>query len=350
MKQHMREYFIYRERAGFYNVDVAGNRLRIYAPTVEQELEACSIFVESYDESFAQGIMTDEQMFDWMIEHGVWSQEDDKAMEGLKKDLNKLRMEIFNARNNEVLKERIRLYIRAGERQTKNLLKKRYNYYDKTCEGVAALAKEVSLIKDCTFMGDEPYNFNECSPSSVAQAYKGHTLEEEQIRDLTRNEPWKTLWSIKEKTDVTLFNNESRELNINQKNLIIWASVYDSIQESVDCPADDVVEDDDMLDGWFVHQTEKRKREKAEFDFENTTNEKIKNADEVFIVANTERDRDRVEGLNHVHGRMVKKEREALLMHKHKNADGSTGQGEFRDEQLKMTTASNKMYKGKFGG
>ena len=94
----------------------------------------------------------------------------------------------------------------------------------------------------------------------------------------------------------------------------------------------------------------KRKREKAELDFENTTNEKIKNADEVFIVANTDRDRQRVEGLNHVHGRMIKKEREALLMHKHKNADGSTGQGEFRDEKLKMTAASNKMYKGKFGG
>jgi hypothetical protein len=325
--------------------------LCVYPPTVEQELEACRVFAESYDESFARGIMTDDQMLEWMMEHEVWSHEDDKVMEGLKKDLNRLRMEIFSARNNEVLRERIRLYIRAGEKQTRDLLKKRYEYYDKTCEGVASSSKELCIIKACTFtMEDALYDWGSCSPQAVLQAHKGCMLEEGQIRDLARNDPWKSLWSIREKANITLFNNEDRELNLNQKNLIIWSSVYDSIQESIDCPADDVIEDDDMLDGWFVAQGEKRKREKAEMEFENSTSDAIKNADEVFIVANTERDRDRIEGLNHVHGRMVKKEREALLMHKHKNADGSTGQGEFRDEQLKMTTAHNQMYKGKFGG
>ena len=348
----MREYFICRERAGFYNLEVAGQNLRIYTQTVEQELDACDVYVESYDTSFAQGIMTDDQMFDWMIEHEVWSYEDDKAMERLKKDLNKLRVEIYNARNNDNLKERIRAYIRAGEKQLRDLLGKRYNYYDKTCEGVAGLAKEISIIRACTFKrgSDRLYNFDECSPTSVLQANKGYTLQEDQIRDLVRNEPWKSVWSIREKANLTLFNNEGRELNVNQKNLIIWSSVYDSIQESVDCPADDVIEDDDMLDGWFVYQSEKRKREKAEIEFEQNTNEKIKNADEVFVVAGSQRDRERIEGMNPVHARMIKKEREALLFHKHKHGHGNTGQGEFRDEKLKMTAASNQQYRGKFGG
>ena len=54
--------------------------------------------------------------------------------------------------------------------------------------------------------------------------------------------------------------------------------------------------------------------------------------------------------MNPVHARMIKKEREALLFHKHKHGHGNTGQGEFRDEKLKMTAASNQQYRGKFGG
>ena len=42
--------------------------------------------------------------------------------------------------------------------------------------------------------------------------------------------------------------------------------MYDNIQESMDCPTEDVINDDDMLDGWFIVQNRKREKDKKEKD------------------------------------------------------------------------------------
>ena len=69
-----------------------------------------------------------------------------------------------------------------------------------------------------------------------------------------------------------------KEITQDQKGILIWASMYDNIQEHMECPSDAVLEDDDILDGWFLIQRDKRKKEKLEQEFESSTNEKIKNS------------------------------------------------------------------------
>ena len=48
-------------------------------------------------------------------------------------------------------------------------------------------------------------------------------------------------------------------MTINQKTCYM-VKVYDNVHESMDAPTDRVIEDDDMLDGWFKVQSRKRKR------------------------------------------------------------------------------------------
>ena len=36
----------------------------------------------------------------------------------------------------------------------------------------------------------------------------------------------------------------------------------------MDCPTDDVIKDDDLLDGWFVIQAKKREKDRLEKEFE----------------------------------------------------------------------------------
>ena len=61
--------------------------------------------------------------------------------------------------------------------------------------------------------------------------------------------------------------------------------MYDNIQEAAETPSEDVINDDDVLDGWFIVQRKKREVESAQNDFENSTkNERIKGAGEVFCI------------------------------------------------------------------
>ena len=113
----------------------------------------------------------------------------------------------------------------------------------------------------------------------------------------------------------------------------------------MDCPTDDVIEDDDLLDGWFVVQRKKREKERAESDFDSSTqNEKIKNSGEIFVVASNKEEVNKVDMLNDVHGNTIKKQRMATI----KSKDGVTSDLEFQDVKINMQAKSNQMFKDNF--
>jgi hypothetical protein len=350
MKQHEREYFVSRIRSGFCMMRERGLNLKILTPTVEQSYESAEVFNDAFNKSYAEEIMDEEDMHLWMREHGLWSDDDDSRVKGLEKDLERLKLEIYNARNDEKKRETIRLYIRAGEQQLSEMHIKKSAYNSNTCEGIASLEKWKWLIENCTFLKDNPYDFEEYTIDYVLHFYQNNFISEKQIRELARTDPWKSTWTIIEKCEDTLFRNQGRELGSDQKNILIWSIMYDNIQESLDCPRDDVIEDDDMLDGWLISQRKKNDKDRAEAEFEGSTqNDKIKNSDEIFVMAGNDKDKERVEGLNDMGAMMMKKQREGILI-KNLKEGSATEQSEFFDEKLKMRRRSNEQYKGKFRG
>ena len=349
MNQHERVFFISRIRSGNVIIRKKGLKLIITPPTLDQAIDSCAVYDDAYRHAEVEGVMTESEMEQWMIQKGFWSHEDEEKIEGLKKEVERCKIEIYNARNNEELAARIRLYIRAGEQQMIGQLSKKRIYSSNTCEGRATVEKFCHLIRTCTMLDDKIYDFEELSVEYVMSCFQDELCSDTELRELARNEPWKSLWVMREAANAPLFPNHVGDLELtnNQKGLIIWSQTYDNIQESLDCPSKDVIEDDDMLDGWFIVQGQKRDKEKSEQEFENSTqNEKIKNSPEVFIFANTERDKDRIDNMNDVGGRVVKAQREALM----KRSSGSTAQNEFQDEKIKFNQMSNQQFKGKFGG
>ena len=349
MKQHEREYFISQIRSGITNVTKNDISVRVLNPTIEQEWESCLVFEKSYTDSYRNDVMSQDEMLEWMIEHGVWSQEQDGKAEGLKKDIDRLKVEIFNARNNRGLADNIRLYLRAGEEQLIELLSQKFEYNHQTREGMANAEKDQWLIECCTFKDGKLFNFVDISVPYILSSYKESQLDHSDIRELARTEPWRSLWMTRKDSECNLFlNTKDRTQNIDQRQIVIWSQMYDNIQESLDCPTQDVIEDDDMLDGWFIIQGKKRDKERAEGEFEQSTkSDKIKNSDEVFVMTGSDRDVSRIDSMNDIGSHMVKKQREALI--KRKGGD-SVSQGEFSDEKLKLQRSSNQQYKSKFGG
>ena len=345
MRQHEREYFVSRLRSGVYRINHNNVSLKVMTPTLEDEFQANEAHKIAYQQALDDDLMTEEEMLDWMRYRELWTEADDEKIKGLEKDLERLKVEIFNNRNKEKLRDQIRKYIRAGEEQYSKQHHKKYDLQSNTCEGIAALEKSVELIKRCTFIGNEPFDFQSVDINHVLMTYHSMLLSEEQVRELARNEPWKALWTLNETNTVNLFMNQDRELSIDQKNILIWSRMYDNIQESMDCPSDDVIADDDMLDGWFIVQRKKQEKERAERELDSSTkNSKITNADEVFVMAGSQNDIDRINTMNSTTGQMTKKERMAVIQ-----KQGEAKDLGFRDQQLKVRRQSNEQYKGKFG-
>ena len=195
------------------------------------------------------------------------------------------------------------------------------------------------LIENSTYKNNELYDFEDIGINEALFHWHKSLLTEQQCRELARTEPWKSLWNIYEKSGAKLFfNKDDEDITYNQTNTM-WSQMYDNIQESMDCPTKEVIEDDDMLDGWFIVQAEKREQEKAENEFDNNTNEKV-NSDEVFVMTKNEKDIHRVENMNSLDSKMVKKQRAAVMKKK-----GSAQQQDFRDEILKQKNKQMEAFK-----
>lgn len=347
MKHHEREFFIAQLRSGKTKIKYNDLVLYIIPPTFDIISESCEVYKEAYDQAYVDGIMDEDENYHFMIDHDLWSTEDEEKIKGLQKDIERLKVEIYNARNNEKLKYQIRLYIRAGEKQLNELNYKKNLYYGNTCEGIATSEKTSFIVKNTTYYKDQLFDFNELSLSYIIDEYHHSFLTEKQCRDLARNEPWKSLWIIREKAQAKLFNNPpNTDLTFNQKNIVVWSQMYDNIQESLDCPPNDVINDDDMLDGWFIIQGKKRDKERADKEFEESVkSDKIKNSGEIFVMASTERDVERVDNMNNLHGQMIKKQRSALIKSK-----GTVEQQQFADEKLRIRSMETGQFKDKFKG
>jgi hypothetical protein len=343
MKQHEREYFISRIRSGLYTVKYNESRLKILTPTIEDELEINEAFMESYESSLERGLKTEDEMIEWMIERGLWENKDEERIKGLEKDIERLKLEIYQAANDDKLKSRIRLYLRAGEKQLSQMHSKKSKYFLNTCEGVANICKIHKMLKLCTYNGSDLCDFDLFPIDLVSNYYFSKVLGERKIRELARTDPWRGIWSMNDSGAYKLFSNSDRQLSIDQRNILIWSRMYDNVQESLECPSDDIIEDDDMLDGWFISQRKKREQEKAEAEVEGTMNEKVANSSEVYVVAKSEKDHQRIESLNNPHAKMVKKQRMAVIKEK-----GEASQLDFHDEKLKMRAKQTQQYKEKF--
>ena len=345
MKHYERELFVSRVRSGVYFVEHEGIKLKIVTPTIEEELEINEAYIKAYEEALEDDFMTEDQSVEWMRSRNLWTDEDEEKTKQLKKDLDTLRVEIFNNRNKSELRERIRKYIRAAEEALNKQSNKKSSFISNTCEGIAMVEKSCELIKTCTYYGGDKYDFDRLSVEFVLHLFQEKMLSEKQIRDVARNEPWRSVWMLRDSNSYKLFSNTDRELSVDQKNLLVWSRMYDNIQESMDCPTDDVIEDDDLLDGWFVVQRKKREKERAESDFDNSTqNEKIKNSGEVFLMASSKEDVNKVDMLNDVQGSTIKKQRMAKI----KASNGVASDLEFQDVKIDMQAKSNQMFKDNF--
>lgn len=327
MKQHEREFFIYTIRSG--KVFLPHNII-IYPPTIDIVIQSLQKYDEYYDIALSENIMTEEEMVSWMKTQRLWTSYNDNKVIELQKKIENLKINAYESRLDQKQVNNIKATIRFTENLLNEELSQKNSFLINTCEAIANAEKTSFLIENTTYQNKKLYNFSELFLTQVINYWHNSFLTEQQCRELARNEPWKSIWTTKEKAGIPLFlNSESGELTYNQKNLMIWSQVYDNIQESLDCPSKEVIDDDDILDGWFIVQHKKREKDKLEKEFEaSTKNNKIKQSSEVLIMAKNHEIASKIQDINTVEAKQVIKNREKVLEKR-----GVVKAGEFLDEK-----------------
>ena len=228
-------------------------------------------------ESLLDDEFTKEDALERLEDMGRWSSVLDQEVDvDIPKVIEQLKIELYQS---YTVDKRQIPYIRAKLDKVKerlmSLLSIKHSLDEYTSEGLAEKEKTLYLIrKGC--------NLKEIAAETLLLSFYESSLSDTIVRSVARSSEWVAKWTALKK-GVKVF---SGNINQEQEFLVRWATVYENILEQEDCPEDEVVEDDDALDGWMIWKRREALRKKGLDEVENRIGNRNAQAHEVYLPIN----------------------------------------------------------------
>jgi len=337
MELYKRDFFISRIRAGYVPVTVDNKRMLVYQPDADVSLQASEIYMLEHERAVEEDLLNDDDILDLLIMYELWTDKnEDEYNNILPKHIEHWKVQLYQTILKSKTREKVRKYLQVAKDELERLHKIRHSYDHMTCEGYASYMKNMFIIAESARLDGKKVDWDKYDLTLVMHKYHAEMLGADDIRLLARTQPWSGMWSTF-KANGRIFN--SVDLSSEQQALISWSIMYDRIQESPDCPPDEVIEDDDMLDGWLIVQRNKREAEQKKQEVEGALSNKISGADEIYVVAETPEDAQKIDLLNDPHAKNVKRQRLNQV-----KTQGVVKQQQFKDVQQKRAVQLQQAY------
>lgn len=257
------------------------------------------IYKKSSKEARALGILNEFELRANLKSRGIWSELNDRAIEDLQERLGELREHLEEIRN--VRERRTTLNLIATYEETLNKeLGLKNSFFDTTVERYASNARNNAAVYCCVFNEHDERYWDTWSDfqseedvgfinNIVGAINELDVFDIKEIRAIARAPEWRYMWNAAKSNLLSLFDKPINEFNIDQRNLLYWSQVYDSVYESYERPDDSIINDDERLDKWFDDQ-ERNRKNKAVMEGKQAGGVKVSSAvnrhGEIGIVAN----------------------------------------------------------------
>lgn len=262
--------------------------------SAEDRYIANQIYEESVKDGERNNLYSEEDVLDLLIDQRTWTLEEEELFLKLPKEIEEFKVKLFELTFKTNESKVIRKALGIAKERFQELAEKRGSHNHLTVHGNATLAKQRYLLSRSIY----DHSGARIDPDSrlfdrATEAFYSSRLDESVLREVARTEPWRTTWSNKGH-EQGLFGIPSAQYTDEQTSLVSWSGLYENIQSHPECPIEEVINDDDLLDGWMITQRRKTKKPAGI----NITNERIRNSQEIFIMAETPEDAKRVMELN----------------------------------------------------
>lgn len=308
------ENLLYRIIQGRLRLSFLGPDIYLYEPDNDILEESYDIYKEAYDEAYFSGTYIKEELKEVLFNNEMWSPEDDEKAKKAEEEIERLKVYAYeNWYNVPLLKG-----AKAGIRNHEHIYKKyksRFHLLDHiSCEGVASLAKSVWIVsKTIKNRSAETIDSSDMPLTKIMEYYNNKAITSSEFRYIARNDPFRGMW-VSGKRHSGVFNKAAIDLTRDQLSLCQFSSMYDNVNESSESPPQDVIDDDDCLDGWFIVQRREYEKNKNKREMEQRLgNSKIANSQEVFLMAQDGHTAKKINDMNNVVGKSIIANRNAQI-------------------------------------
>ncbi len=287
-------------------IQVGGLTYEVRQASREARCRAAQIFAESYAAAREAGVLSEDEILCWMIDKDYWSIADEERLQRMQEEVSEIKVKIYELFLQSTEREMYRAALGETRKSIDILLSKKHAFSYLTDTAVAGSAKLRFLVGASLHRNGKPHwtSFSRWAKpdhvvSNAVAAYSRFFVSEADIRELSRNDPWRSIWAASKSSGRGAFDVAACDLTDLQKNLILFSRMMDNIYESPDNPGDLVIEDDDALDGWLILQRRKSDEETTRNSIlGRLDNEKIRNSQEVFIAVSNEKEAKIVQSIN----------------------------------------------------
>jgi hypothetical protein len=323
MDLKQRNVLVDRIAAGIIYHTYNGQVYKLVPSNNDQRALAAMVYYNIINEIKFDALVTREQSRAFLHHRGIWTPRHDIQIEQLEKRVEDLKLGLYKA---ALYKEKEQKSIRRNLKNIRSaidrLLHQKYSLDNMTKEYHAENIKDELLTALCiqTFDGTPVYTHETFwdNDIDILQSFLYYMpsllLSSQQYRELARRDPFRSLWTIGQGR---VFGDLAPiDLTFEQKNMILYAKMYDNVYEHPDRPTDKIINDDDMLDGWFIKQQRDAEKDRKQKEVEallGTKGRAHSDADETFVMAGSSDEAANVRGLNDLNAQMAVKQRDQAI-------------------------------------
>lgn len=301
---YMEKLHINKLISGINVVKMSSELVFIRPFAIEDKVEADFYGNQLYEDLYFSGTLRQCDVEAFMLENNLWTLDQEKQLKQFDKDIEQIKVDYYKHFYNIQAKERIKFALEGTKEYQKKLANIRYSFADKTCEYIRDYNKTLFLLERSSFINNELSIKGIVSLFSLMSKYTQCMLNESEIRQIAKSAEWKSIWSVS-KVGQQLFSNRLSDLTNEQISLISWSKLYDSIQESIEKPSEEIIEDDIAFDGWLIQQSRTRKEEEKKNSADKMLSDKMSNCSEIILPARDQRDIESIYSLNSLEGKRV---------------------------------------------
>lgn len=315
---------------------IGKNQFYYKPPSAEDKSFADFISNEMCENLILDQYWSNEDAEEFLKEYGFWSDEENGQIETLSSNIENMKVDYFNNFINIETRKYIKKNIDELTKRMMALYSKKNALYDKTIDYAKSYTYNTILIEKKCFSESGELAHKIIGVDLLLRrinerlGYIGNNL-----RNVAKSTEWRNLWiPCKDR----VFENDISSLTDIQAGIVSWSHYYDSINESIERPSQQIIEDDYALDGWAIKQKRKRIEEEKKKNAENMLPQNSKNAGEVFIPAKNREDVKNIMNLNDGYGK-----NKINLLNKDLKTKGRVEDSELTSTRMEVRMASAQM-------
>lgn len=267
-----------------------------------------------------------------LIENGLWHISNDDIIKNLDKKLENLKVELFQNFIQVSKRKELKKQINNANKSRIKLITTKHSMDDHTLEAYAGRIRNEYIIMNSLYTINNRKVFRNKKIASESASFLNEVAAElvtlipsvDTLKKLARSESWKSYWTSGNKSNI--FPGTSSSWTDEQRALVNITRMYDSVMEHPECPSQDIIDDDDALEGWMIFQKRKNEAEKNKSKADAMISKNMSKASEVYMVASSKEEYDQIYSANSMESKNRMKEKFAIIsanekVHEHELPD-----------------------------